>query len=367
MMLIGANLSAEAEQAFARRFGAAPEQVTFAPGRVNLLGEHTDYNGGYVLPMTLGLGTAIAVDRKAAPGVLKIASTTFEDIETRNIGEGPTRHWSDYVFGAFKLAATAQIEAEGLRILVSNDLPVGAGLSSSASIEVGVLRACARIFGTETDPVAVAALARKVENDFVGMPCGIMDQFAVSVGAPGEALFLDTRTLEYAKVPLPDGFKLLVVHSGVTHKLTDDGYAARVRECREACIGLGIETLSDIGIDALDRLENLPGIPAMRARHILTENQRVLDAVDALATGDAARFGALMVASHVSQRDDYEVSVPEVDALVETALGAGATGARLTGGGFGGSIVALVEDGSVEAVSAAITGGHPGARILATG
>jgi galactokinase len=359
------DLKLRAARAFEAKFATAPDVVAFAPGRVNLLGEHTDYNGGFVLPMPLGLGIAIAVGLGEAPGTVRIVSDNFDGDDLRQIGESATGAWSDYVLGSFKAIAQREISETGVRALITGNLPVGAGLSSSAAVEVCTLRAAGTLFAEDADPIAVARMARAVENGFVGMPCGIMDQFAVSVGSPGEALFLDTRRLEHRPAPLPEGFKFAVIDSGVSHKLTDDGYATRVAECNAACAALGVELLSDLSLADLDRVARLDAPLDRRARHIVTENQRVLDGAAALTRGDAARFGELMIASHASQRDDYEVSVPEVDALVEGALARGALGARLTGGGFGGSIVALVADDRVDALCERLASAFPSSRLLA--
>jgi galactokinase len=359
-----ADLTARTARAYAARFGAEPEVTVFAPGRVNLLGEHTDYNGGLVLPMPLSLGVAVAAGRGGVAGRLLVASDSFESEETRALGERATGAWSDYVLGSVAAAMPPGADA-GLRMLLASDLPVGAGLSSSAAVEVATLRAMHGLAGREEDPVETARAARGVENDFVGMPCGIMDQFAVSVGTPGRALLLDTRRLAHREVGLPEDHRVVVVHSGVSHRLTDDGYATRVAECEAACAALGVEVLSDLGPEDLDRIARLAPPLDRRARHVVTENRRVRDAVAALEVGDAAGFGGLMVESHASQRDDYAVSVPEVDALVAAALDLGATGARLTGGGFGGSIVALVEEATIPGFREAIAGRAPAARVLA--
>lgn len=361
----GQDLQAQAARAYRERFGNEPEVTAFAPGRVNLLGEHTDYNGGYVLPMPLALGTAIAIGRGGEAGNLRIASDSFDGEDMRSISESATGAWSDYVLGSIKAIAAEEAAATGVQAVVASDLPVGAGLSSSAAIEVATLRATGALFCRVLDPVETAARARSVENNFVGMPCGIMDQFAVSVGTTGNALFLDTRKLEHRPAPLPAGHNFVVVHSGVSHKLTDDGYATRVAECQAACAALGVEMLSDLTTADLPRIEAIEPPLDRRARHIVTENRRVLDALDALSSGDIGRFAELMIASHASQRDDYQVSVPEVDALVEGALDAGALGARLTGGGFGGSVVALMSSAVVADWSTAIAARFPGARVLA--
>jgi len=359
------DLLEQVAQAYEAHFGCPPEAVAFAPGRVNLLGEHTDYNGGYVLPMPLALGTAMAAGRGGAKGQLRVASSDFDNEDQRDLSEGASDAWSDYVLGSFRNAPGLPPDA-GLFAMVASNLPMGAGLSSSAAIEVCTLRLSDTLFDTKTDPVTMAKLARKVENEFVGMPCGIMDQFAVSVGAVGHAVFLDTRTLRYEPAPLPDGHSLVIVHSGVTHKLTEDGYATRVAECQAACVALGVEILSDLTLDDMDRIEGLQDPLGKRARHIVTENDRVRRGVAALSRTDVAEFAELMTASHRSQSADYAVSLPEIDALIDGALAAGALGARLTGGGFGGSIVALVADDTLEQFREAIATKFPNARILAT-
>lgn len=358
-------LTSRAKAAFKDRFHRPAAAVAFAPGRVNLLGEHTDYNGGFVLPMPLRLGIAVAIGPGAEPGVARMASDHYDEVETRPFDAPASGAWSDYVLGSIEAGASPALAAQGLDVLVVGNLPVGAGLSSSAAVEVATLRAVQALSVTPSDPVKTALTARAVENDFVGMPCGIMDQFAVSVGRPGAALFLNTRTLESHTAPLPEGFSFLVISSGVSHKLTEDGYATRVAECAAAAEALGVESLSDLTTRDLGRITAIAPPLDRRARHIVTENQRVLEGYEALKRGDVERFGALMVASHASQRDDYAVSLPEIDALVGGALAAGAIGARLTGGGFGGSIVALVANGRVPELRRLLGEGFPTAEVLA--
>ncbi len=360
------ELATRVTAAYQAHFGLAPEVATSAPGRVNLLGEHTDYNGGFVLPMALrGLGVAIAMGRGPAPGVIEAYSDTFHDAETRNITDGKEGRWSDYVLGCLKAVAEADVAETGLRIALITTLPMGAGLSSSAALEVASLRAVTELYGKEMTPEEIAIQARAVENDFVGMPCGIMDQFASSVGEPGNALFLDTRTLDHSPAPSPAGASFLILHSGVSHQLTEDGYATRVAECNAACEALGIALLSDLGPDDLPRLDGIDDLLARRTRHVITDNQRVIDGLAALNAGDSEEFGRLMTSSHASQRDDYQITVPETDALVEAALDAGALGARQTGGGFGGSIVILAANDRVEAIGASLVDAFPKARVLA--
>ncbi|MFV0358613.1 galactokinase [Tropicimonas sp.] len=352
--------------AFQRHFVTAAEVSVFAPGRVNLLGEHTDYNGGYVLPMALnGLGVSIAVARGGTPGRIDAYSETFDLSETRDIDEKKADTWSDYVLGCFQALARDEIADTGCQVALATTVPLGAGLSSSAALEVACFRAMSELYAKPMTPVEIAVAARAVENGFVGMPCGIMDQFASSVGHPGEALFLDTRNLVYDYAPRPSGHAFVIVHSGVSHQLTNDGYATRVAECQAAGAALGVELLSDLGPDDLDRVNALPEPLNRRARHVITDNRRVLDGVAALKADDPAAFGRLMVESHASQRDDYAITVPETDALVVRAMELGAVGARQTGGGFGGSIVALVRNGDVERWGQEIVGDLPGVRVLA--
>ena len=359
------KLVQEASDGFERAFGQPADVARHAPGRVNLLGEHTDYNGGFVLPMPLRLGTVVAMGKGGEAGTLSAASTSFDGITTRRNDEQAIDTWTDYVMGSLHQLFGNQWPETGINVMISADLPLGSGLSSSAALEVATIRAACELFDIEKDDVEIAQMARRAENDFVGMPCGIMDQYSVSVGDPGHAIFLDTRALTSKVAPLPATHKLIIVHSGVAHKLTDDGYARRVAECAEARAALGVDSLSDLTMSDLGRIAGLPSPLDGRAKHIVTENDRVARAVKALEAGETAAFARLMVESHASQRDDYEVSVPEVDALVEGALEAGADGARLTGGGFGGSVVALVRKDLVETWCDTISSQFSKARILA--
>lgn len=363
--MTGSHLIETVAGSFAAIYGQPPEATAYAPGRVNLLGEHTDYNGGFVLPMPLSLGTAVAIGRGGIPGEVRISSSAFEGTETRSLADTPSDRWSDYVLGSLIHLLEGQSLSTGLSIMVTTDLPVGSGLSSSAALEVATMRAASTLFGIDMSPEDTAILARKAENQFMGVPCGIMDQFSVSVGTPGAALFLDTRTLDHRPVAMPGTHHVVVVHSGVGHKLSDGGYQQRVKECNAASEAMGVSVLSDLGMDDLDRIAALPTPLDGRARHIVTENNRVTASVQALADGDTERFGALMNESHASQRDDYAVSLPPIDALVSGALAAGATGARLTGGGFGGSIVALVAKDRLDDWRGALENGFPDARIMA--
>lgn len=361
--------TASVRAAFEKHFGTAPDVVAYSPGRVNLLGEHTDYNGGFVLPMALrGLGVSIALGKGDKPGVIEAYSDTFDQTEVRMITDSHEGRWSDYLLGCLKAVAEAEVASTGLRVALETTLPMGAGLSSSAALEVVSIKAALALYGREMNAVDVAIKARAVENDFVGMPCGIMDQFASSVGDPGVAMFLNTRTLAYELVETSPDYAFVIIASGVSHQLTEggeDGYATRVAECQAACKALSINMISDLGVGDLGRIEDLPSPLDRRVRHVVTDNQRVLEGVVALRDGNMVGFGELMVDSHRSQKEDYQITVAETDALVEACLSYGALGARQTGGGWGGSVVALVEAGAVEAFSQRVLAGFAKTSILA--
>jgi len=349
---------------FEKAFGTAPAVTATAPARANLLGEHTDYNDGFVLPTPLPYFTTVQIGLGPTPGQIDAYAARFDESLSRRIDVPKQGDWLDYVVGCFAQLAARGVEVPGLRIAVDSDVPMGAGISSSAALEVATLRAARDALNLELDDVELALMGQAAESQYVGMPCGIMDQMVSSLGTPGQALFLDTRTRQRKLLDLPAGYSVAVVHSGVSHQLTDGGYKQRLEECRTASKQLGVEWLRDLSPADLDRINALPEPLNRRARHVVTENQRVLDAVEALGRGDVATFGRLMVESHASQRDDYKVSVPAVDRLVESGLKHGAIGARLTGGGFGGSIVALVETGRLAEWQRAVTAECEGSRAL---
>ena len=355
----------ETRRYFAKMFGSEAGATAYASGRVNLLGEHTDYNGGYVFPMPLSLGSAVAVGLNGDSGQIKLCSKMAEsEIVERTYG-APDGTWTDYVVGPLRELLRSSDPYPGLEIAVSSDLPLGSGLSSSAALEVATIKAVNLLLNRSVSNVDVAKIARCAENTYVNVPCGIMDQYSVSVGAPGEAIFLDTRTLASQVVTLPKTHRFVIIHSGVTHKLADDGYRKRVSECNAACEALGVDVLSDLSIDDLGKVDALAPPLNHRARHVITENQRVRDAIDALEANNTARFADLMSQSHASQRDDYDVSLPEIDVLVDGSVALGADAARLTGGGFGGSIVALVAADKADAFKEAFSLRYPNAHILA--
>jgi len=360
-------VDSSARALFAKTFGEQPTAVASAPARANLLGEHTDYNDGYVLPTPLGCRTAIALAPASGnEGEIEGVSEAFGGPYRADLTDGKRDDWLDYALGCLHALINSGVKVPALRLAVVTDVPIGAGVSSSAAYEVAVLKALRSALDLDFDDIQIAKLGQIAERDFVGMPCGIMDQMAASVAKPGEALFLDTKDLTTDTAPLPAGHRIAVVHCGVGHQLIDGGYAQRVEECQSACRALGVSSLRALSNDALPRIDDLPGPLNRRARHVVTENQRVLDGVGALRAGNTGDFGRLMIDSHRSQRDDYAVSIAEIDALVDAALDAGAVGARLTGGGFGGSIVALVDTVGFDGWLAKVLQARPGARLIAT-
>jgi galactokinase len=331
--------------AFARLSDRAPRFFR-APGRVNLIGEHVDYSEGFVLPMAIDRATIVAAaprdDRRVRIASLERADgiAEFDLDDTDAIASGV---WSDYARGV-ALALARRIPLTGADLVVRTTVPIGAGLSSSAAFELSVALAVATLSGAQLTPHDLAHVAQEAENGFVGLRSGIMDQLASALGVRDHALLIDCRTEEVTPVPLPAGAAVVVADSGVKHELAGSAYNTRRAESEEAARLLGARTLRDVSIAQFAARGNkLPEPLRRRARHVVGENARVLAAVDALRRNDLAGAGALMNDSHDALRDDYEVSSPELDLLVDTARTvAGVYGARMTGGGFGGSIVALV-------------------------
>jgi len=341
-----------------------------APARANIIGEHTDYatNGGHVLPTPLPFTTTVSVkeiDGKAGTVALSSASYPGETF-TRALDEAAAGNWTDYVLGSVKTVAKLG-NLPPLRAEISSKVPVGCGISSSAALCVGVVRALNGLLQLGLSDEQIALMAHEAEHDYVGVPCGKMDQFASSVGRPGKALLLNTRTLAHRLYPLPPGFALMLVDCGTKHDLAKGGgYKQRVAECREARDRLGVATLCELGTADLPRLADLPDIVARRARHVITENLRVLEFVAALEKGDTERQAELIAASHVSQRDDFQCSIRETDALVESSWRFGVRGARIVGGGFGGAIFALVPDGRTDAWWRFVSKENPHSKLIST-
>ena len=342
------------KEKFQNIFGRSSEKihVFFAPGRVNLIGEHTDYNGGYVLPCALSFGTYLLI-RKTGKDEIRLRSVNFDakaDILLKDIQEKHTVQWVNYPLGVMDQFLKTGISLEGLEMLFSGEIPDGAGLSSSASVEMVTAVALNDIFAAGIDGIGLIKMSQKAENEFVGVNCGIMDQFVVGKGKKDHAVFLDCNTLDYEQVPLNLGeYRLVIANTNKKRELADSKYNERVQECAQALAYLNLnnkfKNLSDIDLQLFDELKkNIPDQNILqRARHVITENDRVLRSVEALRTGDLESFGMLMKMSHDSLRDDYEVTGPELDVMVSEACKIhGVAGARMTGAGFGGCTVNLM-------------------------
>ncbi|MFH1038371.1 MAG: galactokinase [PVC group bacterium] len=353
-------------QRFNRHFAGIP-RVFAAPGRVNLIGEHTDYNDGFVLPMALEYMTAVAVYPRS-DRMVESHSVNLDDSVVFSLDENDHRrgHWSDYIAGVARVLELSGFRMPGADLLIESTVPVGAGLSSSAALEVATALAFLSTVNGECAPEELAKLCRRAENEFVGMNCGIMDQFISVCGKKGHALFLDCRSLDYRQVPLPsDRVSVVVGNTMVKHELSGSEYNRRRAECEEGVALLrdiypSITALRDVSPEELAECEgSLPETVRKRCRHVITEDRRVLNSVAALEEGDLERFGSLMNASHESLRDDYQVSCGELDIMVELARQVpGCLGARMTGGGFGGCTVNLVVVKAVDDFRSAVRDGY---------
>ncbi|MRG96339.1 galactokinase [Polyangium spumosum] len=355
---------------FRARFGnkGRPLRAFFAPGRVNLIGEHTDYNDGFVLPVALELGvTVIAAprdDRRIRVHSQDLGQTAELDLDRP--GPGKTGRWLDYIEGVAHMVDSRIQELRGADLLVAGDVPRGAGLSSSAAIEIATGFALLSLAGASVDRVALALAGQAAEHGFVGTRCGIMDQLVSTCADARSALLIDCRSLTTEPVPLPGGpFSILVTDTRKRHALASSEYNTRRAECERGVELLRaalpeVRALRDVTLEAFERHVSLLPEPILRrVRHVVTENARTLTAVDALRRGDVAAVGVLFVASHRSLQHDYEVSCPELDALVDLAIAQpGVHGARMTGGGFGGSTVSLVDESAQGAVMAAVREGY---------
>ncbi|MEU7757824.1 MULTISPECIES: galactokinase [Micromonospora] len=368
------NVADRATAGFRQRYGTEPAGRWAAPGRVNLIGEHTDYNDGFVLPFALPLRTVVAA--APAPGARWTVWSELGD-EPVEFGAaeadepGRVDGWAAYVAGVVWTLRADGHDVPGARLAVASDVPVGSGLSSSAAIESAVLAALVDLGGLDLPAGRWPRLAQRAENDYVGAPTGIMDQSAVIRGRAGHALFLDCRTEEVEQIPfdLDDaGLAVLVIDSRAPHRHADGEYAARRRSCERAAATLGVTALRDVTVADLDAaLARLDDETRRRVRHVVTENQRVLDTVALLRAGRVRDTGPLLTASHASMRDDFEITVPEIDTAVEAALAARAYGARMTGGGFGGCVLALVDADAADAVAAAVTAAYAERGFTAPG
>ncbi|MGB3604246.1 galactokinase [Gordonia sp. (in: high G+C Gram-positive bacteria)] len=326
----------------------------FAPGRVNLIGEHTDYNLGFALPIALELGTTVMFTPDGSAAITAVSdSETASSVIPLTTAPGGVTGWGAYVAGCVWVLGEGGIAVPGGRLEVSSDVPVGAGLSSSAALECAVLLALTSAAdGPVPDRIALAKLAQRAENHYVGAPTGLLDQLASLCAEPDAALLVDFQSLDLTTVPADFGdcYRLLVIDSRAPHRHADGEYAARRSVCAAAAAELGLDSLRDAAPDDWRRL--VDPVQAARARHVITENARVVDAADALRASDYARFGALMNASHISMRDDFAITTDQIDLIAGTAAAMGAIGARMTGGGFGGSVIALASAEAAERIIA---------------
>ena len=354
--------------AFVGLTGQQPDGVWSSPGRVNLIGEHTDYNDGFALPFAIAARAFVAA-RRRDDGVLRMRSVQLPDddvtVGVDQLEPGTPKGWAAYVAGVVWAARRAGHDVGGMDLLVDGRVPLGSGLSSSHALECAVAAATTDLHGVEVTRDDLARLSLVAENDFVGAPTGMMDQLASLRCTAGHAIFLDNRTLDVEQVPLDvgrAGLALVVLDSRVHHDHAEGGYGERRASCERAAALLGVPALRDVDPATLD--DSLARLPddelRRRVRHVVTEDVRVVDAAAALRAGDWPLLGSLMDASHVSLRDDYEVSCEELDVAVEVAREAGALGARMTGGGFGGSAIALVPADAVDAVGHAVRAAFAG-------
>jgi galactokinase len=377
-LLTRGEIADAARQAFARLWRAPAEGVVFAPGRVNLIGEHTDYNDGFVLPMAIQEGIAAAF-RGRADSLMRVHSANIS--ETREIDltdlEGEKEAvtgWFRYVAGVAWAMQSAGLVLAGVDVALAATLPSGAGLSSSAALELSIARTLAIAAGIPWDPRAAARMAQRAEHEFAGVACGIMDQMAVACAHDGKALLLDCRSLETSDVALPPSARIVIINSGVRRSLSDSAYNDRRGSCERAVAAVRqvdplVRALRDVDDELLARAGPLMDETTFRrASHVVTENARPGQLSQALAANDLAVAGKIMVESHESLRDLYEVSCPELDVLVELSCAQqGCHGARLTGAGFGGCAIALVDADRVQAFAAAVASGYAAAtRSLAT-
>ncbi len=364
------------QENFQTIYGTAPDVVTRSPGRVNLIGEHTDYNDGFVLPAAIDRTIEFGA-RRRQDNVVHAYSIDFKDeaeFSLDAIERDPQHAWSNYLRGVLKFLQEDGHRLAGADVAFGGNVPQEAGLSSSAAVEVGAVTLAMKLFNIDLDPLEVVRLARRAENEFVNVPCGIMDQFVCALGKRDHALFLDCRDLAYRHVPLSDRVKIVVCDSSVRRTLASSEYEIRLKQCRQAVAqlgttGLAVNSLREIDLTDLEvARHSLSEVLLKRARHVVSENERVLRAVKDLEKGDLESFGSLMVASHESLRDDYEVSCRELDLLVELALKQpGVLGARMTGAGFGGCTVNLVRGDAAERFADAVKEGYSKATGLNAG
>ncbi len=352
------------DAAFQQAFQAQPAQHFAAPGRVNLLGEHTDYNGGFVLPCAIDRHTLAAVQVRRTPLVRVLALDYGQQLDTFRLDEpiesNEAQPWANYVRGVVQVLLARGYVLGGMDIALSGNIPQGAGLSSSASLEVLIAQCFNDLYALGISRTELALIGQQAENEFVGCMCGVMDQLISASGMAGHALMIDCRSLETRPVAIPPTLNILIIDSNKPHAHVDGEYNTRRQQCETAAAHFGMASLRDLDLTQLAGASGLDALSAKRARHVLSENARVLATAEALQRGDSAELSKQMAASHISMRDDFEITVPEIDWLVATVQDyvGERGGARMTGGGFGGCVVALLPDDALVPVQQVIMAGY---------
>ena len=355
------SLLRTATQAFQKVYGRTPQWRAVAPGRVNLMGDHTDYNDGWVLPIAIDRHTAVVAAERQSSGKVRVYSLGLGEqisLSLEDLDHPHPQQWARYVQGVIAQYQRMGVRCKGLDIVIASSVPTGGGLSSSAALEVAIAHLLEAISGQSVHSRDRVLACVQAERQMAGVPCGLMDQTVVDMAEAGHAMALDCASQNATPVPLAlDNISLLVIHSGVSHALAEGAYAQRRLECEQAAEGLGVSTLREVVLDDIERLASKP--LRKRVRHVVTENARVQEAVVAIQKKDWNALGALMTDSHASLRDDYEVSCDELDRLVELAYAEqGVLGARMTGGGFGGCAVVLVARPRLERIAVSLQEGY---------
>ena len=349
------------QHVFLKHFGYPCEKMMQAPGRANLIGEHTDYNDGFVLPCAINFHIIVASASRSDTIVRVMAADYQNQVDQFDLSEDILTHhylpWANYIRGVVKILLSRGKILRGMDIVVAGNIPQGAGLSSSAALEVAIIQSFACVCKLDIGRREIAAIGQQAENEFVGCQCGIMDQLASVEGMLGHALLIDCRSLEIRTIKIPANTQILIINSHVRRDLVESEYNLRRQQCREAARLMDVKALRDVSVNNLDgSLLKLPEQVAQRARHVVSENHRTLDAAKALESSDLAKVQALMAESHLSMRHHFEITVPEIDHIVDIvseSLG-GLGGARMTGGGFGGCVVCLVQSESVSKICLAV-------------
>jgi galactokinase len=363
----GTELQNRVIREFERRYNVEPAFVVRAPGRVNLIGEHTDYNDGFVMPLAIDRAVWVAFSPRD-DAVVEVYSLDFDEVVMFDLAgfENTGSAWAEYVRGVAWVLKAGGFDLIGWRGVLAGDVPIGAGLSSSAAIELATMRAFAETSGIAWEPAIMARLAQRAENEWVGVNCGIMDQMISAAGEAGHALLIDCRSLQTESVPLPPDTVVIVLDTATRRGLVDSAYNERRSQCEAVAQVFGVNALRDVSLaDLNERAHELDALALRRARHVISENERTIQAADAMRQGDAVTLGQLMNASHDSLRDDFEVSSDALNTMVECARREpGCYGARMTGAGFGGCAVALVRADSAETFAANVSAAYAQATGL---